>query len=298
MHIEDRSRPEILSESGRLRRYESLDRSGRCPARLRKDQMSRLLDRLERINRGVVSSMGFGAQARVERLPSMALIGLLSEPSKALKAATTLAKIGADAALVAATGPEQDIGSLAEKLESLPWGLRVEEFKGGQSAEYKEKGCDFLAFQPDTAHLSALEDEDTGYVLCIQPDMDERDLRVIEDLPVDAVLLNFSSAKSPLTIQHLITIGSVRGAFSKYLLLEIAGVPAAEELEGLRDIGVDGLVVDATAVSAKELEALKEGLLGLPKRQRDRSRKAFALLPTMTPLPEAAASEDDDYDDI
>ena len=259
--------------------------------------MSRFFDRLERISSGVSSSIGFGAQAKAERLPSMALIGLLLEPTKAAKAASTLTKIGADGALMVWNGTDEEVGGLAEKLERVPWGLRVQEFNGGQIAGYKQKGCDFLAFQPDVARLDALGDEDTGYLLCVQPDMDERSLRAIEDLPVDAVLLTLNSVKSPLTLQHLITIGSIRGAFSKYLLLEMTGVPASAELEALRDIGVDGLVVDAMASSAKALEGLKESLYGLPKRQRDRSSKSVAILPSLVTAQESPAAEQEDEDE-
>jgi hypothetical protein len=87
------------------------------------------------------------------------------------------------------------------------------------------------------------------------------------------------SIERPLTIQHLMTIGSVRNAFSKFLLVEVSGDLSAGELERLRDVGVDGLVVDATALSAKKLEGLKERLLSLPKRQRSRSGKPIASLP-------------------
>ena len=259
--------------------------------------MSRFLDRLERINRGTPTAMGFGAAARTEKVPSMALIGALSDPGRAVQGASVLASIGADAALIEGMDIEDILGDLAQPLGTVPWGIRVQELKDEEASRYREKGCDFLGFGPEKALLGALEDDDTAYLLCIQPDMEERSLRAIENLPVDAVLLLLKSVEPPLTIQHLITIGSVRSEFSKYLLLEVSGILTAGELEGLRDIGVDGLVVDATSLSAEELEGLKDTLLALPKRQRNRSRKLDAILPrTVYALPGVPSHEEEEED--
>jgi hypothetical protein len=179
----------------------------------------------------------------------------------------------------------------------VPWGISVETLNGEQATQCREKGCDFLAFGPEKTLLGALEDEDTAYILNIQPDMEERYLRAIEDLPVDAVLLPMRSLEPPLTLEHLITIGSVRANFSKYMLLEIPAVLTAGELEGLRDIGIDGLVVDATTTSAEDLEGLKERLLALPRRARSRAQKPSAVIPhTGYSLGSASADEEDEED--
>ena len=241
--------------------------------------MSKLLDRLERVNRGPTASLGFGAVARVKKVRPMALIGTLSDPGKAAEGASNLARIDADGALIDGLVPEEIQKQLAQALDNVPWGARVPELDSEQMSHYKEHGCDFLAFGPEKAGLGAFGEEDTAYILSIQPDTDDRLLRAIEALPVDAVLLPFKSIDPPLTLEHLLTIGSMRRAFSKYLLLELPGTPTSKEMEVLRDVGVNGLVVDADAISAEELEGLHEGLLALPKRKRDRSERATAILP-------------------
>ena len=258
--------------------------------------MSRFLDRLDRINRGAPTTLGFGA-ARAEKVPSMALLGMLSDPARAAQGASVLAEIGADGALIEGMGIDDINKKLAKKLDKVPWGIKVSELKGDQVTSYRGKGCDFLAFSPEGASLGALEDEDTAYLLCIQLDMEERLLRAIEDLPVDAVLLPMTSVVPPLTLQHMMSVSSVRSSFSKYLLLEMPGLPTSEELGGLREIGVDGLVVDATSVSASELKGLKERLLTLPKRQRFKSVKADAILPSSVYSFPSTPSREDEEDD-
>ena len=260
--------------------------------------MSKLLDRLDKLNRGVTASMGFGPSARSETLPAMALIGMLPNVRKSIQASSNLAKTGVDGALIEAPNTEKMLTELSQTLKDVPWGIRVQELAVEQASQYKDQGCDFLAFSPQTAPVGALEDRDTAYLLCISPDMDERALRAIEDLPVDVVLLPSTSVELPLTLQHLITISSVRSTFSKYLLLEVPGVPTAGELEGLRDIGVDGLVIDATSVSAWDLGKLKEGISSVPRRQRSRETRASAILPrtayTLGRTPSHEGEEEDD----
>ena len=257
--------------------------------------MSKLLDRLDKLSRGPITSMGFGAATRTEKLPGMALIGTLSSGRRLAQAATALSKIGADGALIQGNVPDSIPATVAEALKNVPWGVRVSELTGEHAARYREKGCDFLAFTAEGTQVGALEDEDAGYVLCVPANMDEQSLRAIEDLPVDAVLLTLDSIETPLTLSHLLAIGVVRGSFSKYLLLEVPGDLSDGELEGLKEIGVDGLVVDAT--SAKDMAALKDRLMSLPRRQRNRGRKPSALLPRESyATPSSPPAEEDDED--
>ena len=262
--------------------------------------MSKFLNRLDKINRGSPTAMGFGASATAEKTPPMALVGRLSGTAQATKGASALAKIGADGAIIDGMEVKGPAKEIARALKDVPWGIEVSELKSGQVAGYRKKGCDFLAFEADGALLEGLEDGDTAYLLHIQPDMDERSLHAIEDLPVDAVLLSMKSVKSSLTVQDLITVSSVRGGFGKYLLLELPIFPTTGELQALRDAGVDGLVVDATGKSVKELEEMKDRLLALPRRERNKMGKSSAVLPgsaSTTRESPSRVEEENDYDD-
>ena len=261
--------------------------------------MSKLLDRLDKISQGTVKTLGFGAAGRSEKVPSMAILGKIDNSSKSEKAASSLAGIDADGAIIEGMTVEEVLTKVAPALDKVPWGLRLQELKGDLASSYRERGCDFLAFGAGNALVGALGDEETGYLLCIAEDMEERYLPAIEDLPVNAVMMALDTAKQPLTLEHLLTIGAIRGAFSKYFLLEVSGAPDSGELEGLRDIGVDGLVVDAGSLSAKDLQALKERVLALPRKQISKSDKASAVLPrwAYAGVSRAPQEEPDDDDD-
>ena len=260
----------------------------------RKVQMSKLLDRLDRISKGTVSQMGFGA-VRAEKTPPMVLVGRIGK-AKSAPTAAALSEAGFDGAILDGVSAD-DAGKVADSLNGVPWGLKLDEVTSESVAVSREKGCDFLAFTPDKAVLDALSDDDsaddeTGRILCISADMDERALQVIEDLPVSAVLLSLDTVKPPLTMDHLLTIGSVRGCFGKYLLVELSGDLSPADLEGLRDIGVDGIVMDASSMSKAALKQCTERLQGLSRRQRKPQGRPGALLPVG-----ASHSEDHDHDD-
>ena len=104
-------------------------------------------------------------------------------------------------------------------------------------------------------------------------------LRALEDLPVTAAFTSLA-VDGPLTLQRLIDVGSLRTMFDKYLLVQVNPGLSARELEGLRDMGVDALVVDVAAASEDSLKALKESLLKLPRQRKPRSEKTSAVLPS------------------
>ena len=83
--------------------------------------MSRLLDRLERVNRGATNSMGFGNVARAEKVPPMVLLGTLSDPGKSAQGASILAQIGADGTLIEGMSVEEIKEKLIKPLDKVPW---------------------------------------------------------------------------------------------------------------------------------------------------------------------------------
>ena len=259
--------------------------------------MSKLLDKLDRIGRGRTTSLGFGSAGRAEKLPAMAVIGMLTDKRSYSKQAALLSEVGADAVFLEGAAPGKALTDLAQKLDSIPWGPKVSELGIDEAAGFRETGCDFLAFGPEKALLGAMEGESTGYFLCVDPGMEERFLRTIEDLSVDGVLLPTSSVGLPLTVEHMMTLGVVREAFSKYLFLELPGPLSARELEGLRDMGIDGVVVNPSVLSKEDIQDMISSLKSLPKKQQNKSRRPDAVLPKPGMGFVSAPDVDDDFDD-
>jgi hypothetical protein len=239
--------------------------------------MSKFLDRLERIKNGASTPLGFGAAARAEKLPGMALVGLISRDHAA--GVGTVAGLAPDAALLAGLSGPPALKELCAPLSSVPWGGRVSSLNEAQAQDYRDSGCDLLAFSlPDTS-VAAIASDEVGRILLVDPGIEERELRAIESLPVDVLLLLMRNVSGPWSLRDLATIGAISHRVSKYILVEVSHPPSQKELEAIRDIGVHGLVVDVGETSPEALSGLKKGLLEMPRPRPPRAGRANAILP-------------------
>ena len=254
--------------------------------------MSKFLDVLERIRDGETAPLGFAA-ARAQKLPGIALVGLVSGDH----AAGVAAAATADAVIVAGSDGPDGLKALAESTTS-PWGPRVSALGEDDAQAYQEAGADLLVFEMEGTAASALASENIARVLCIETGIEEAELRAIGSLPVDAYLISMDQVSGAWTLPDLASLGSISRRTDKYVLVQVAQAPGKKDLEALRDMGVAALVVDVAGAGAEGLAELKTALLDMPRpasRSRARSR---AILPgsAFTP-PEAPPQEDDGDDD-
>ena len=164
-------------------------------------------------------------------------------------------------------------------LAPLPWGAKVDDLNGETADDLIQQGCDFFLVDADSVTVEAAKDERAAFILSVPDGASDGFLRAIEDLPVTAAFTSLA-ADGPLTLQRLIDVGSLRTMFDKYLLVQVSPGLSDKELEGLRDMGVDALVVDVATASQDSLKAMKESLLKLPRQRKPRSEKAGAVLPS------------------
>ena len=261
--------------------------------------MSKLLEKLERSAKGSPTRLGFGPATSREKVPPVIFVGAIAKEHT--KGAKALAQAGGDAVVLRvprADSPE--VGQLQKSLDNLPWGLWAEHLEGEKVEDLKKQGCDFLVLDAERTPLEAVEEGDTARILAVRADMEERLLHTLEDLPVDAILLQLPDTTFPLTLHHLMLISVVRGMTFKYLLLERPSLPTTRELELLRDAGVDGLVVDVAATTIQELSQFRQQLQDLPKRKLHGER----LTPTLPqpraglPIQREEQEEEEEEEDI
>ena len=261
--------------------------------------MNKLLDLLDRIREGAPAPIGFGVSRRPEKLPGMALIGLVSKDHA--KGMAVVASQGLDAVMVAGADGPEGVKQAGEGLKDKPWGARVTSLSQDEAQAYQDNGADLLAFPLEGIAASVLANEDIARILCIEPNMEDRELRAVSSLPVDCFLLPLSQAGDSLTLSDLAAVGSVSRRSDKYILLEVSRQPNGKDLEALRDIGVQALVVDVSAVSAKNLKALKDALMEMPKPTYKRKGRTLAILPgsAFAPPsePEPQEEEEEEEDD-
>ena len=242
--------------------------------------MSKLVQRLERLGRDAPAPMGFGFSSRRQPTPQMLLLASCATAEEVSEEA--LAHL--DGVLLTSSNPTDDVNA-----GDTPWGVMLPEAGADAIGPLRQKGCDFIALTAGGIHLDSLKDEDLGRVMVTPRDLSTERAHSLGDLPVDAVLLA-EALSPPLTLQALMDLSALRGEIGKPALVFLSSVPSAWEVECLRDIGVDGVVMDASHASADELEALKQHILALPRR-RPRGER-----PTPS-VPQAALSSDADLDE-
>ena len=262
--------------------------------------MSKFLDRMERITLAGPGGMGFGA-VRTEKTPGLALIGLVS--GSYAKGLATVSKLALDAALLAGIDNATGLKKIEKSLPSMPWGVKTSVLTEESAREFRDGGCDLLAFSLENTAASALATDDAARILYIDANIEERELRAISALPVDALILPMKEISGPWELASLASVASISRRVDKYILVEVSSAPSASGLEALRNAGVHGLVLDVAAVGADDLEKLKSATLEMPRRGSKGRSRASAIVP-FSVFPSGAGprreeeEEEDDDDDI
>jgi hypothetical protein len=256
--------------------------------------MSKLLDRLDQITRGPVRTLGFTPAAVRETVPTMALLAWVNDVAKADLSA--LAKAGVDALILAESGQAD---GKPKPPEGSTWGVAVGQLDRQQVDSRGDTGCDFLVFGIENTSVDALDEGECSRVLRIPSDLEDTLLRSVEDLPVDIVLLNKPGPDGPLSLSHLMAISNVRASTSRYLLLEWEGELTEKELGHLRDLGVDGIVINVANSLASTVATMRERVDQMPARKprSDREQRGAAVLPRLGGVSEGRHRHDDEDDD-
>jgi len=184
------------------------------------------------------------------------------------------------AVLLSGVGGLPALKKLQSGLSSVPWGIIGSSLTADGVSGYKEAGCDVLAFGLADTPVSVINSDELARVLCLDPSVDERQLRAINPLPVDAVLINVAGQKGSWTLEDLTNITVISSRVNKYILVAISEVPAVKDLEVLRAAGVHGLVLDVGTVSMDSLSKLKTHLQEMPRPHPRRKNRNAAVLPS------------------
>ena len=254
---------------------------------------SKFLERLDEIREGAPPRLGFGT-TRPARLPGMALI--VSADGK--DTAASAGGMAPDAVIIGGSDASQ-AGEIGEAASGVNWGVRVDGLTAADAASWREGGADVLVFSLPGTALGAVTSKDAARVLVVDAGASSEDLRDINPMPVDAVLVSLPGDPEGWTLQDLSSVARVSGRVGKHVLAEISGAPDGDTLEALRNAGVCGVVIGLTA-GEDVIKALKESLLNMPRPGSDRRSRSNAILPGSVYAarrPAAPAEDDPDDDD-
>ena len=235
--------------------------------------------------------MGFHTSAEAASTP-LVIVASLTKTSAA--DAGSLAAAGIDAGILGLKGlSAKSLGQLTEAVGGVPLGLFLESTEKDAIAKSIDMGCDFVVFGLKTP-LEAINREGLGRILKIESSLEPGLVRTINGLPlsIDAVLI--AGDEPAITIERLLIYQRFAELLDKPLLVALSSTITADELNGLFQAGVNGLVLPE-GLSAEAVADLKKAAGGL-SRAAKRKTGAAAILPRLGGEPETGVEEEEEED--
>ncbi len=254
--------------------------------------MSKLIERLEKVGTVAPAPMGFAAGRAPERSPALLIISLSGAKDAAASDSQT------DGFIISVPKASNAQLKAAQKaVGDRLWGLWPGTATGVSLDDIKEQGGDFVVFSSVDTPSELLADEEIGRLFVIPVEFPEELGHSMEEFPVDAVVISGLEDASPLTVKALMQVRAVRDFIPRPLLLLRSRPLSRGELVVLQDVGLQGLVVDSSKVSAEDVARMAEDIKDLPPRKQKRDHPS-ALLPRMSlGAPESHQHDDDDEEE-
>jgi hypothetical protein len=237
--------------------------------------VSKLADKIRRVSRAEPAPIGF-VTSRAAAEATMVLAAVV----KHLRDAAAPAGKGADVVLV-----EKAEDGDASGLDGCIAGGWLG--GGGDAGMLKERGFDFVVFDPDDTRSTAVLEEAVGYVMRLPRDVTDTELRAIEAFQLDAI--DIGEIDGELSVRRQIDLRRIFALTRKPLMATVRGDIAVPALQALRDTNV----VVVTARNEQDVERLRKTIDALPPRSRrkDDSDRPTPLVPRSASV---AGDEDDD----
>lgn len=223
--------------------------------------MSKLTDRLDALGRVAPEPMGFAPRPTAKAAATMLLLG--SAPaSDAQKYASAE---GIDALVL--TGADTLSEDALNALKDIIWGVSVGDIDFERLDALKEKGCDFVVPSSDDHSAAVLRDDDMARGYEVDTSLTDKVGRALEFLPVDFLFLTPPESLWPLKLSSLIDLEATIGLVGSHFVLRVDAPPSAQDLEIVRNLPVDALLVDLASTSDSELKLYRDCIDGLPARK-------------------------------
>lgn len=243
--------------------------------------MSRFIEKLKQVSQAEPQPMGFKKEKAASK-PRLLLVARLNQADIGNLAGLVE---GADAGLLEIEKSDSGIkavGEISKTVPDIPWGALFTGAGRGGIKQAAEAGYDFLVFPPEMP-LDTLADEKVGKILAVEASLERELLRVLDELPLDAILIAGEPAPGlALTCYNLMLFKRFADLSGKPLLVGVPPDITGDELQLLWEVGVDGLVVEASSGQpAGGLKKLRQVIDSLTPPSKRRRLKARAIVPPL-----------------
>lgn len=266
------------------------------------------MKRLRDTSRARPRSLGFGRRDEEKRTLAMVLVAQVD----GLDARAAAAAVGGGASAVAFVLEASEAASLARGQtneldhataacgDAVPglllageWPLPTE-----LAAQIQARKVDFVIVRTQRAPASLVGSGETALVVQVDDPVERPALlRGLGELKVDAVLAGPPQPGSDhreLTVYDLMVYKLVVESVRQPVLVAVDRAIRPEDLQALRDVGVDGIVMPPGTELARYAEAIAK--LKIKPRGAGRASDGMALLPRAIATAASAESEDEDDD--
>jgi len=251
--------------------------------------MSKFAEKLQRIYRGSAPALGFRKSDEAESTPILIVANLTKMGAAE---ANALVAAGVDAGIIGAKGlSTKSFGELVKTLGDTPLGLSVESSEKEAIGKSIDMGYDFVVFGLKTP-LEAVNRDGLGRVLKIEPSLEPGLVRAINSLPLEIDGVMITGEEPAITIERLLIYQRFTELLNKPLLVSLGSAITEDELSGLFQAGVNGLVLPET-LSADVFAKLKKSAAGLSRTARRKARAAV-LLPRVSGELETEIEEEEE----
>jgi hypothetical protein len=247
--------------------------------------MSKFIEKLKHHTQITPAPLGFG-KAPVQEKPRILLAVYITDADVQNLADCVS---GADVAVLAldSLNSIEVLPKLSKVASDILWGGWLKNTQP-EKTETKSITADFLIFSPETSLFET--PAKLGRILEIDTATPDTQLRAIDDLPVEAVLV--SGKPDTFNWQYLIALQRLDNLLAKPLLVVVSSDVTVLELQTLWSVGVDGVVIEPKNGGKLKLlrEEIEKAAFPLPRK----SKKVDVMIPFISPAPAEEPDEEED----
>jgi len=257
--------------------------------------MSKFTDKLRSLSKSSATPLGFQSRSSEAKSAGMLLVGAVMVTDA--KEIDLLAGVGADAGLVVSEGDvsSKRAAEMVKAASGLPLGAYARGVSEKKLGSLGKAGWDFLVFDGE-APAAALELEEQGRFLMIEPGLDQGLVRAVNGLEPDGVFIN-RTADASLTVQDLVLYRRFVELLESPVIVVAGSGLAPAAVSGLWRAGVQGIVVPP-AQPAELWAELRKAVEGLPRSPKRRRARPGVILPRQQVEPDMEVEEEEEEEEI
>lgn len=259
--------------------------------------MSKLIDKLNNLNKSAQPAMGFCRPNSGERQMSMLVLADLSGKTDA--EVKEISGCGIAGGLIDSSGLSMAaLSRCIKNAGDMAVGLAFMGGKAGNGFKLISNDLDFIVLNINLP-LTAFEGksiEQTGKILAVDLGIESALLRSVSGIypGIEGVLIDLRLPA--LTMENMLNCRRVADFCGQHVIALVNKSLSTGELMAMREAGIKALVLPSDA-GCEELKSMMDAVFALPKQERKRDRKAVVLLPRMGLSAPAKEEENGDEDE-